>query len=71
MTDLSRFLDGVEHNVAPDWHLGIITEDGTVHHRGEEITEQELHRRWEESGPHGPDELKGVDFRAHGPKHDG
>jgi hypothetical protein len=61
-TPLPDFLDGVESQVTGggEWLPAIIQSDGEIQHQGEEITEEELARRWEE---HGRGDLQAIDFR--------
>lgn len=59
---MDDFLDGVERRVegGEEWSPAVIRWDGTAEHEGEEITEEELSRRWEEAPP---ERLKAIDFR--------
>lgn len=59
---MNDFLDGVERRVdGDDWTLAVVESDGQIRHEGEEITAEELSRRWDEDAP--PGALKAIDFR--------
>lgn len=63
---MDDFLDGVERclDEPEGWTPAVVASDGAIQHMGEEITEKELRRRWEKTGPHGEDEIKVIDFRT-------
>jgi hypothetical protein len=44
---LNDFLDGLHSRVGGAWTLAVTDMDGTIHHGGEEITEEELRKRKE------------------------
>jgi len=60
---LRSFTDGVASRVdrTGTWLPAVVQSDGTVQHEGEEITAEELSRRWSEDAP--PGGLKAIDFR--------
>jgi hypothetical protein len=44
---LGDFLDGLRSRIGGRWTLAVTEMDGTIHHGGEEITEEELRKRKE------------------------
>jgi hypothetical protein len=62
---LSDFIDGVKLRVSRggEWLPAFIQSDGEIQHEGEEITEEELSRRWAEDGPTGASGVKAIDVR--------
>lgn len=62
---LDAFLSGLRREIGEDeWTPAVIDFGGSVRHRGKEITEDELRRRWEDEGPHGAEDVQAIDFRA-------
>lgn len=59
-----NFINGLETEAGEGRRIaGFVSLAWTVVHRGEEITEEDVQRRWERTAPHGPDEIRAVDFR--------
>lgn len=65
---LDNLISGIEEKVrgvGSEWSFFFIMMDGTIHHRGDEITEEELHQREERYRErNGPlPKPAGIDFR--------